>query len=180
MGHPLWRASGLIVVVTVLLVLLANALTRPTGRTSEKTLRSWCTKNLQQIGVAIRAYSMQNTSAFPPDLATLLRDQQLDTRAFICPSCNSEHANPPFTSDVDARANLQLDYIFTGEGLKANAAASEPIAFERLFGHEVGGNVLFADGRVKFIDKQRLLAILQPLLNTPRLTDEEYEAIVGK
>lgn len=86
-----------------------------------------------------------------------------------------------FTCDVAARTAHHLDYVYVGEGLTSDVKADEPTLFERLADHnQEGGLVLFGDGRVEWIDKPQILKLLEPLRNTPRLTEEEYNAIVAK
>lgn len=136
---------------------------------------------MKQIGQAFLLYSHENRSLYPPDLATALATQDLVAEVFICPSSDSDWATTRFTSDLAARRAKKLDYIYVGEGLTSWATAEDPVLFERLSDHDHdGGNVLFGDGHVEFMTKPQVLKLLEPLRGTPRLTEEEYDAIVAQ
>ena len=136
---------------------------------------------MKKIGQAFLLYSIENRNLYSPDLATALATQDLVPEVFVCPMSDSDRATTRFTSDVTARAAKNLDYVYTGEGLKNDVRAEEPILFERLSDHDHdGGNVLFRDGHVEVIMKPQILKLLEPLRGTPRLTEEEYDAIVAK
>jgi prepilin-type processing-associated H-X9-DG protein len=179
---PISRREILVrVAVGIVAALLLAWILVPHSRSRPLSNRVKCASNMKQIGQAFLFYSNENRNLYPPDLATALATQDLVPEVFVCPMSNSERATTRFTFDVTARAAKNLDYVYTGEGLKNNVRAEEPILFERLFDHDhEGGNALFGDGHVEFIMKPQILKLLEPLRGTPRLTDEEYDAIVAK
>lgn len=135
---------------------------------------------MKQIGQAFLLYANESRYRYPPDLQTTLATQDLTQEAFVCPEhWNFDRATTRFASDSAARAAKNLDYIYVGEGLTNSVSPDEPVLFERLSDHDHGGNVLFGDGHVDFYSREAILKLLEPLRNTPRLTDEEYNAIVA-
>ncbi len=175
-----WIIVGGIVSLLVALSLFIPTLNRP-GYGPSPRLK--CHSNMMQIGQAILLYSYDNRNEYPPDLATTWATQDLYAAVFICllGNSSSSRAATQFTSDPAARAANNLDYIYVGEVLTNRVTAEEPVLFERLSDHDHdGGNVLFGDGHVEFIDKKQILKLLEPLRGTPRLTEEEYDAILAK
>lgn len=143
--------------------------------------RIHCASQMRALGDVMKLFAAENRSSYPPDLSTLLHNGSgCVPEMFVCPGGDGEIAAASFSSDTAARAANNLDFVYVGEGLKNNVNAEEPILFERVSDHDHdGGNVLFGDGHVEFFMKPAILKLLEPLKGTPRLTDEEYNAIVA-
>jgi prepilin-type processing-associated H-X9-DG protein len=109
-------------------------------------------------------YSNENNGKMPPDLGTLLLNEDLTTSVFVSPSSNT--GLPPSLNKPEDRAawiNQHSDYVYLGAGKTMDMpnAADTVLAYEKLDIHRgIGANVLFGDGHVQFMrvpDVQRLL-----------------------
>jgi prepilin-type processing-associated H-X9-DG protein len=173
-GRGLVIAGLVLGIIGTLFIILQVAIMLPSlNRARETANRVKCASDMHQIGIAIGLYANENRGAYPPDLATLLKTQNLATAVFVCPSGNNTAAVAPFTSDVAARAAGNLEYIYTGEGLTDSVDADEPVLFEMSSDHGGGGNVLFGDGRVEFFNKTQYAKLFNGITSPARVTAEE-------
>lgn len=149
------------------------------GIATQRLLR--CNHQMRAIGDCLHLYMAEQRGQFPPSLAALSHQTAISgTGLYVCPSSSSVGVSAALTDDVAARAAWHIDYIYTGEGLTIRSPKGELVLIERFSDHGRMVNVLYADGAVESLTRSAALKLLEPLRNTPRLTDEEYDAIVGK
>lgn len=128
--------------VLVALLFLPGIMMPHRGASREKARRVNCAGNLKQIGLACIIYAEDDgaTGRFPPDLATLNRQQFLcDGKVYACPSA-ARHGTTAAGSN----------YLYFGAGVHAGTPdpANTPVAC--CMGHDGRWvNVLYADGHVK-------------------------------
>jgi prepilin-type processing-associated H-X9-DG protein len=106
--------------------------------------------NMRQIGQAMLLYSNDNKGAFPPDLGTLVKTEDIVPAVFVMP----ESATPPNLTGDDAVnwVNANSDYTYTGVGVNINGTGPNTVVlYEKSDNNGDGKNVLFADGHVEFM-----------------------------
>jgi prepilin-type processing-associated H-X9-DG protein len=125
------------------------------NRARETANRVKCAANLRQIGQLILLYANEHQGAYPPDLATLARQEELAPEVYICPS-----GDKSVPADVRGMAREQVaqwiaknsDYVYLGAGKSVNSPADDVLVYERPEDHRFDGiNVLFGDGHVSFV-----------------------------
>lgn len=152
-----------------------------------------CAANLEAIGQAMMLYTNENRGAMPLPLAVLHRflAKAGTTSVFVCPAGDSHAVAGPFSNDVLALRDRELDYVWADARSKLfpNPMASwkrviayerEPILIERLSNHGIGSNILFADGKVRFVDRDAVLNLADKALKSGQIDQASYDAIVGK
>jgi len=140
-------ASGMIGEDAMMMSILLPSL----NHARETANRVKCASNLRQIGQAILLYSNDNRGAYPPDLGTLIKTEDITAQVFCCPDTNTK---PPSDLTPDQTAdwvNKNSDYIYIGSNLKMGADPTIVVCYEKEgdHGHD-GMNILFADGHVEF------------------------------
>jgi prepilin-type processing-associated H-X9-DG protein len=170
-----WPLVVLPVLATALVVCVAAAVVLPMhNRTHEHPPRQYCASNLRQIGQGVQMYAIEHGGAFPPDFATLLLTEDLTSDVFVCVATEDTRAEGATTRAVAANLTAaagHVSYVYCGNGLTQQAPANAVVAYEPLSNHRDGMNVLFADGRVQWLDAkqgQKLIAELAAGNNPPR------------
>jgi prepilin-type processing-associated H-X9-DG protein len=124
------------------------------NRARETANRVKCASNEREIGMAILLYSNEHQGAYPPDLGTLIKTQDIAAECFTCPSSGDEIPPQIKAANKDAQAawgNEHSAYIYVGAGLKNNAPASTVVLYEKKDNHDEDGmNFLYADGHVEW------------------------------
>ncbi len=121
-----------VVVIPLMIAILLPSL----ARAREVAKRSVCANNLRQVGNALYTYANVNGDVFPPDLDVLVDNASFSPKTLICPSSDSD----------------EIAYIYI-PGLTTDMDPDAPLAFEHLDNHaDEGGNVLFGDAHVEWLD----------------------------
>lgn len=126
------------------------------GRQREPSNRVKCASNVRQIGQAIAIYANDHGGQFPPDLQTVLENEDVTASVFTCPSSNDTPAPTAATTQATAAGLLQpghLSYLYLGKGLTDQSAGVDTvILYEPLANHASAGmNVLFGDFHVEWL-----------------------------
>jgi hypothetical protein len=122
------------------------------ARTTANRVKS--ASNLRQIGMAIIMYGEQNKGAFPPDLGTLVKTEDITAGVFINP--NGSTKLPDMTGmspdDIAKWVNDNSDYVYLGAGMKMTdpGLPQTVIAYEKSNNKGDGKNLLFGDSHVEF------------------------------
>jgi prepilin-type processing-associated H-X9-DG protein len=133
---------------------LASILLPSLNRARETANRVKCGSNMRQIGQAILLYSNENKGKYPPDLATLIKTQDITAEVFVCPSGNTALPNlAAMKPDEIAKwVNDNSDYVYVGRGMNSTAGAEVVVLYEKPNAHgRQGMNILYGDGHVDFL-----------------------------
>jgi prepilin-type processing-associated H-X9-DG protein len=128
------------------------------NRARETANRVKCASNMRQIGQAVLLYANENKGAYPPDLGTLLRTQDLTWEVFVCPDTST--SLPKDVKELAAMAtwtNEHSDYVYVGQKLRNDSPANKILLYESMKHHSDGCNILFNDGHCEFVDKATAL-----------------------
>jgi prepilin-type processing-associated H-X9-DG protein len=109
--------------------------------------------NMRQIGQAILLYSNDNHGAYPPDLGTLIKTEDIGGEAFIDPAGSNHLSSDWANMSPDDKAkwvNDNADYVYLGAGMKIGVDPSTIVAYEKSDNKGAGKNMLFGDGHVEF------------------------------
>lgn len=127
-------------------------------RAREMAKRAVCTSNLRGIGQGCHIYANDHREKFPPDLAALVTEGMATPMTFICPSSGQ--------TEGEAKAALaggpgRLSYMYIA-GQDASGDPRNVLVYEDLANHAgEGGNVLFADGSVRFLTDEAFRAAIR-------------------
>jgi len=132
--------------------LLVSILLPSLNRARETANRVKCAANLKQIGNGMLLYSNENRGQAPPDLGTLIVQEDLTAQVFVCPSGGNEAPQGMKPEDQAKWANEHSDYVYIKPKKFITALNSDDIiVYEKYEDHdEQGINMLFADGHVEF------------------------------
>jgi prepilin-type processing-associated H-X9-DG protein len=143
--------------------LLISILLPSLNKARETANRAKCASNEHQIGLGILLYQNEHNQKYPPDLGTLVKEEQLTPAVFVCPSGNNEVPAEIAAGTPDEQAkwvNEHADYVYLGKGLKGNVDATRVIAYEQDGAHGNDGmNLLYGDGHVEW--QMRAVAMQQ-------------------
>jgi hypothetical protein len=142
--------------------LMTSILLPSLNRARETANRVKCASNMRQIGMAILLYSNDMKGAYPPDLGTLLKTEDITAAVFVCPDTGK--SPPPGMSPDEAAdwVNKNTDYVYIGSNLKQGAAPSVVVCYEKPEDHgNDGQNILFGDGHIEFCKPE----LAQKLIN---------------
>jgi prepilin-type processing-associated H-X9-DG protein len=174
-GPARWRANSAIFMGIVQLALISVTIhLPPLGRSRPAANRIKSASNLRQIGQALELYG-GDFGVYPPDFGTLLLNEDLTPGVFVNPNstdCQSlATTKASQAKDINAGGRC-CSYIFTARSAVMQPSVPTRIdAYERPGADRKGGNFLYADGHVDFIDNpeaKRLMAELNAGHNPPR------------
>jgi prepilin-type processing-associated H-X9-DG protein len=131
--------------------------------TREKSQQTICRGKLEVIGFALRLYASDNAGLFPPPevgLAALYPKYISYQGVFLCPSV-------PHKEDISPAEAIAAAYEYNNRrqfkiSPKQKLSTNIPIVWDKKGNHPDGRNVLFVDGRAKW------------------LTEEEFEGLMKK
>ncbi len=162
---PLWLFLG-----TALLFMVIQWLNTPLGRASETANRIKCSTNLRLLGQACLVYMRSDPARrFPDSWGSLYLSTAGDTDAFLCPSSRDTRAtgtSEEIAAAVRAKPAVKggcVSYQYVGNGLTAASPPNAIVAYEPVFNHEAGGNVLYADCSVQWHDAKSVAKIIAAL-----------------
>lgn len=112
-------------------------------------------QNMRNVGMAMFTHAEMNQGAFPPDLATLLRNNTVTLEQFRNPY-TGETPSDPSRMDRDG-------YLIYRSGLNVRSHPGEVILAERT-PQDDGANFLLIDGHVEFIAEPRASELIGLLL----------------
>ncbi len=142
------------------LALLTSIMIPSLNRARETANRVKCASNMRQIGQAILLYTNDNAGQYPPDLATLLKTEDLTPIVFVCPSSS----DTPATGPGDLESGGHLSYKYIGKGMNNSKSPMTIVMYEDDKDHGGDGmNVLYGDGHVEFLDKSQTKLTLDEL-----------------
>lgn len=164
-------AARRIAILTIPLSLLATGsyLLPPAGHSRPAANRIKCSSNMRQIGLALVMYANENHDCFPPDLPTLLRNEEITAHIFICPSSDddvdSSTTQPSADSVIPGTSHCSYIY-FPDPALRATTVSPGRIMLiEPTSNHDGDGmNVLYADDHVDWLEKKEADRVLAQLL----------------
>lgn len=139
-------------IATLATLLLAGGLIPLFFGQKERAPRLECASNLHQLGLALRQYALDDSSAYPDRLEQLFCPVYVpDARLFRCP-------HPP-----------HRPYLYVS-GLRADDPPEYVVVYEPAENHESQGmNVLYVDGHAEW-KKDRLAVEAQARLQRQTLT----------
>ena len=150
-----------LLVVIAIIGILAAMLMPALASARERARRSSCMSNLRQIGMFIKYYAMDHGEDFPPDLGTLMEQEDVVPGIFICPS-STGFTEADEGADTLAVGNTSYKYV---TGLTEASRSNLPLAGDKDGGtgdnsptawggnhQEAGGNMLFVDGSVRWVN----------------------------
>jgi hypothetical protein len=152
--------------------LMASVMLPSMNRARSTANRVKSASNMRQIGQAILLYSNDNNGAYPPDLGTLIKTENIAGEAFINP--NESNQLPPdwanlAPDDKVKWVNENADYVYVGAGMKQSDPnlATAIVAYEKSDNKGDGKNILYGDGHIEF---QNLAAARQQIESTGKAT----------
>jgi predicted Zn finger-like uncharacterized protein/prepilin-type processing-associated H-X9-DG protein len=146
---------GSLYILLVIPLLLISILLPSLNKARETANRAKCASNMHQIGLAILLYQNSNNQAYPPDLTTLWKNEQLTGSVFVCPSSN----DTPAASPDQLTAGGHLSYVYVAPDSQPDAMT--PILYENSTDHRRDGtNILFGDGHVEWFSAANAAAVL--------------------
>jgi prepilin-type processing-associated H-X9-DG protein len=155
--------------------MMASILLPSRNKSREPDNRVKSAANLRLIGQACLLYENDNHGKYPPDLGTLLNEEDVTAAIVIDPRSENPKQVPPNMTPAQTAAwvNQNSDYIYYGAGLTDAADPTIVVAAEDVNLHPDGCNALYADGHVEWqmVDKLRQdLAASALLRNQPPRT----------
>ena len=135
-------------------------------RGRDRPNRIKCAANLRTIGQGLLMYAQDHGGKYPDDFGTVLRDADITSEVFVCPSSNDERATGHTPAEIAAHLSEpgHCSYLYFGKGLTHPAPPRRVLAVERPGHHDAGGlNVLFGDGSVEWVQGEAADALLLEL-----------------
>lgn len=146
-------------IVIAIIAVLAAILFPVFARAREQARSLSCMSNLVNIGLALRLYANEHEGGLPPredDLGPILPRHLLNEQSFQCPSQvpgipmgGPAHAPPEGQGEV-----LTTSYFYRA-GRSLDAAPARWLCSDHDAHHNEHANVLFTDGAVKRVHKDR-------------------------
>jgi prepilin-type processing-associated H-X9-DG protein len=154
-----FATATIIVVGIIALVMIAKTALERMRMTAGRVP---CASNLRQVGQALLLYAVDNGRVYPPGLEVL----------------TVSDISPEVLHCADGGKAAPFVYL-TPHGLMDDYGGDDPIAYEPASYHDgAGGNVLFGDGHVAFIESAALEALLARAATRPSSASQPTSAPV--
>ena len=112
--------------------------------------RHMCPSHMRQIGQGLLLYAYENGARSPDTLHELVSSVDINPEVFVCPDDNDAGGGTTRTTYVYLKPKRPFRSL----------RAEEVLVYEPLKLHRTGGNILFGDGRVAWIDASEYERIL--------------------
>lgn len=146
------KRSGLQIGIIVLGIIIGMIpLLKIFIRPEERPIVDPCKRNLRQIGAACLMYTIDNDGVFPSDLILLIPGQIGDDQILAC--------------NIARKKSKEKVLFVYFSGLRKDSLKDSVLAYCPY--HEGGGNVLYADGHVKWKKHSETKDELRKMLDTP-------------
>ena len=160
-GGVFARAALVVGMLFVLVLFMLPSL----GRARESANRVKCASNLRQIGQSLRQYAV-DFGGPPPSVEVLLDESDLVPEVFLCPSANETETGRPLVFGE----NLSY-HLFSLDATRPTInvlVTCDPLNHLPTDGstRTHGGNALFADGSVTFLEDGDFLDALRMTFGT--------------
>ena len=124
----------------------------------EKTYRNEknkniCSFNLRRINGALQRYSYNHQGRFPKKLSELYPDYIKDLKVLTCPASKTEISKK---EEIDEKTG----YEYFGANLTTNSFPERVIVADKKGNHKDGRNVLFVNGKVKWVSEEEFQKLL--------------------
>jgi len=134
-----------------------------------------CTDNLRRLAIYLDLYANAHTGRYPPDLGTLLIDQHVDMRRFVCPAGGGvlpHDWQKMAPADQAKWVNAHTDYIYLGaKWHSAEPHDGDPLIYEKSDDHPASlVNVVQGNGRTVSIKFDALQKVSGDKLKTDQKT----------
>jgi hypothetical protein len=140
------------------------------NRAREQANRIKSASNLKQIGLAAAMYSNAHKgNPLPPDLATMLMEEDLTPQVFINPRASDDVPPPADRQQWAAWVKEHSDYVWLGKGKTAAVAPDTIIAYEKPDGLSDGLNFLYGDFHVEFYRMPEAMEMIEKSKAAPKV-----------
>lgn len=149
-------AAAILAVIVLGIVVMLPRL----GGSSKQAERVMCAANLRSVGQALQMYATAHGGRYPDTLEALYTSGDVpDPRVLTCPVGGVPFAPGATTQAVVANlaAGGHVSYVYIGAGLTVKAHGDTVLMYEHATNHKGdGGNVLFADGHVTWMQASEI------------------------
>jgi prepilin-type processing-associated H-X9-DG protein len=151
-----------IVVVPIVMILLA-ILMPALGKVRCEAQRIMCGANLSSLGTTVTVYAEDHNDMYPPAdnwCALLIADGNESPAEFICPGSDAVKGKSSYAININVAgkkvSEVPPDVVLLFETNSGINPAGGPEILSTENHQRDGCNILFADGRVKFIKSEEL------------------------
>ena len=109
--------------------------------------------NLRRINGALQRYSYNHQGRFPKKLSELYPDYIKDLKVLTCPASKTEISKK---EEIDGKTG----YEYFGANLTTNSFPERVIVADKKGNHKDGRNVLFVNGKVKWVSEEEFQKLL--------------------
>ncbi len=145
--------------VIVIIGILAAIMMPALGKARYMARRTVCMSNLTVIWHALQMYSIDYNDQFPPKLQLLYPEYINSPSLFWCPSDKDPKPTDINNNEIDGINSARISYQYNTEH-SASDSSNIPLVWDNgcggpLDNHKKGGNVLYSDGDVEWVPKDK-------------------------